>query len=309
MPRKRKLSAHLARLNALREKGSSDVGPPPAGSRDDGSETDGSQTVLTDDDSYWPREDEIETADLADNDLHGLALKWVPDSRRKRKAPHIGVSRWTTWRRQSAIEKRAKSMAGNKNLFEFWKAQRPSDQTMPVVEAQQQSMDREDQQDVHRRKALQILEDTFHIDAPNRSFEQALKTTSKCDFLRLICVHRYLKAIQNEQPAVRSSEEVASGVYPEMNKERRGRNIRIWADFFMEHHRLPDINQGCHVKIRSIIFTSKMNRISRKYYDPDKSQIKYISDIVCEDNYNYAECDFLKELVGGNYYKFSEESN
>ena len=103
-------------------------------------------------------------------------------------------------------------------------------------------MAREDQQDVRRHKALQILQDNFHIDVPNRWFEEAMKTTFQCDFLRLICIYRYLKALQNGMPAVKSSEDVAIGVYPETNKERRGRNIRIWAAFFLEQHRLPDMD-------------------------------------------------------------------
>ena len=162
-------------------------------------------------------------------------------------------------------------MAGNKTLFDFWNVQRPSDQQTAVIEAREQPMAREDQQDVRRHKALQILQDTFHIDVPNRSFERALKTTSKCDFLRLICIYRYLKALQNGMPAVKSSEDVAIGVYPETNKERRGRNIRIWAAFFLEQHRLPDINQGCHVKIQSIISYETTQNICRQWLRSQRS--------------------------------------
>ena len=162
MPRKRKQAAHLTRLNILRKKASDVVPPSPACSLSSGSDADESQAVLTDDDSYWPREEEIEIVDLADSDLRSLVLKWVPEARPNGKAPHIGVSRWTTWRHQSEIEKRAKSMAGNKTLFEFWNIQRPSDKQIAVAESPTQPIACEDQQDVRRRKALEILQDTFH---------------------------------------------------------------------------------------------------------------------------------------------------
>src|SRR4051812_22737953 len=114
MPRKRKLHAQLAHYNELRKKAASTAQQPSsAGCPSAGSETDEGEAALSDEDIYWPNEDEIEIVNLADDDLHGLVLKWVSDARPKGKAPHIGVSRWTTWRRQSEIEKRAKSMAGN----------------------------------------------------------------------------------------------------------------------------------------------------------------------------------------------------
>jgi hypothetical protein len=49
-------------------------------------------------------------------------------------------------------------------------------------------------------------------------------------------------------PAIKSSKDIAKAIYPEFNREHRGRNIRIWADFFLQEHRPPDINQGCHIK-------------------------------------------------------------
>jgi hypothetical protein len=56
-----------------------------------------------------------------------------------------------------------------------------------------------------------------------------------------------------------------------MNKERRGRNIRIWADFFLENHRLPDINQGRHVKVQSIISDETTQNICRQWLRSQKS--------------------------------------
>src|SRR5690349_20161984 len=97
MPRKRRLNAHLAKFNAVRKKASSAV----TEQHRITSDTDESQQVHSDDDSYWPSEDEIEIVNLADDDVQALILKWVPDARPKGKSPHIGVSRWTTWRRQS----------------------------------------------------------------------------------------------------------------------------------------------------------------------------------------------------------------
>jgi hypothetical protein len=96
-------------------------------------------------------------------------------------------------------------------------------------------------------EALEILQNSFYVDAPNRQFERILKTTTKSDFMRLICVFRYLKAMQKKQPLIKSSEEMANCLYPEMNKERTGRNIRIWAQYFLENHRLPEIHQGRNI--------------------------------------------------------------
>ena len=229
-----------------------------------------SQEILSDDDDYWPSEKEI--LDLGVDEVESLIFKWVPDARPAGKAPHIGVSRWTTWRRQSEMVKRANSMAGSKTLFDHWNIQHQSVPDLivdPVVETQSEShaLHRDNQ----LARALQVLKDSFHIDAPNRSFERALKETSKCDFLRLICVYRYLKAMQTKLPLVETSEDIASCLYPGMNKERRGRNIRIWSGFFLEFHRLPDINQGRHVKVKSIISDENTQNICRQWLRSQRS--------------------------------------
>ena len=79
---------------------------------------------------------------------------------------------------------------------------------------------------------LRVLRDSFRIDAPNQSFEKALKETTKSDLMRLIFVYRFLNAMHKKQPDVKASEDIAKEIYPEMNHERRGRNIRIWSGFF-----------------------------------------------------------------------------
>ena len=81
-------------------------------------------------------------------------------------------------------------------------------------------------------RALDILEDSFHVDAPNRSFESALKNTSKNDFLRLICIYRYLKMLQKKLPQVRSSEEIALSIYPNMTKKEEGEISEFGLHFF-----------------------------------------------------------------------------
>ena len=207
---------------------------------------------------YWPAEDDDQTL-IDTQEAERFLLKWVPEAESKIRKPHIGVSRWTSWRRKREMETRAKQMSGSKNLFDLWNIDRE-------VRASSQEAESEiDQARDHVAQALRVLRDSFRIDAPNRSFEKALKETTKSDFMRLICVYRFLNAMQKKQPAVKASEDIAKAIYPEMNHERRGRNIRIWSGLFLKEHRLPAINQGCHTKKKSLISDENAQEICRTW--------------------------------------------
>ena len=81
--------------------------------------------------------------------------------------------------------------------------------------------------------------------------------------------------MQTKLPLVETSEDIASCSYPGMNKGRRGRNIYIWSGFFLEFHRLPDTNQGRHVKVKSIISDENTQNIFVSGFDP-KDAMQYL---------------------------------
>jgi len=165
---------------------------------------------------------------ILDDELNSLKLKWVPGAKPKARMPHIGSSRWTKQRRNAETEKRKKIMSGSKTLFDLWNIDRSTSQdSLTQQEGSDPSV-----LDNPVFRALDILEDSFHVDAPNRSFESALKNTSKNDFLRLICIYRYLKMLQKKLPQVRSSEEIALSIYPNMTKKEEGEISEFGLHFF-----------------------------------------------------------------------------
>ena len=72
---------------------------------------------------YWPAEDDDQTL-IDTQEAERFLLKWVPEAESKIRKPHIGVSRWTSWRRKREMETRAKQMSGSKNLFDLWNIDR-----------------------------------------------------------------------------------------------------------------------------------------------------------------------------------------
>lgn len=273
MPRKRKQQAHLDRLNAQKSRRPQ--------TPNDFEQVDGPvmvpvllSPVVADSDSegsdnevYWPVEDDWDAHPLGDAEKESLVLKWIPEAKPTGRKPHTGVSRWTTWRWQSEMSKRAVSMAGSKSLFELWNIEPKS----AITETPNDPAPKNESRTNMLYKSLQILQTSFHIDAPNRQFERALKDTTKSDFVRLICVYRYIKAMEKNEPVIKSSEEIASCLYPEMNKERRGRNIRIWSEYFLKHNHLPEIYQGKNIKMKSIIADVNTQNICRQWLRSQRS--------------------------------------
>ena len=72
--------------------------------------------------------------------------------------------------------------------------------------------------------------------------------------MRLIYFYLFLRATNVKLPAVKTSEDVAKFIFLRtefLNGEAE--RIRLWADCFLMHHRLSDINQGCNIKNKSLI--------------------------------------------------------
>ena len=214
---------------------------------------------------YWPAaDDEQKLIDTQESER--FLLNWVPEAESKIRKPHIGVSRWTSWRRKREMETRAKQMNVSNNLFDLWNMDRE-------VRASSQELEKEAESEIdqarhHVAQALRVLRDYFRIDAPNRCFEKALKETTKIDFMRCICVCCFLSnAMQKKQPAVTASADIAKAFFPEMNHERRGRKNRICSGLFLQEHRLPDINQGFQTKKSLSLRTRKRKRAAEHGFE------------------------------------------
>lgn len=266
MPKKRKLLAHLDRMNAERARTKVVL----AGGEDlqiralSSSESD-------DEIPYWPDEDHDDNVPLEDTEKDALLLKWVPGANVKARKPHLGVSRFTQWRRKSEIEKRAKSMAGNVTLFQLWNQDQNVQKSDAPDNSQSSCEEEQTSSECGISKALDVLQRTFHIEASNRRREQSLKTITKADFVRMLCVHRYLQALQKKQPMLSSSQEIAASFYPTKNQEWTARQIRVWSETFLKKHCLPQINQGRHIKLKSIISDENTQSICRQWLRSQKA--------------------------------------
>lgn len=223
---------------------------------------------------FWPPEDEEDEDNmpLQESEKKSFILKWVPNAQLKAKRPYLGVSRFTTWRRKSEMEKRAKSMTGQKTLFDHWNID-PDTQNVDDGEPEENHSSSEKgsgSSDSRIVLALSVLAKTFQIDTSNRQREHSLRSTSKSDFLRLLCVHRFFEALQHGQPHLRASQEIASAFYSSKNREWTGRQIRIWSEAFLETHSLPKKNQGRHIKIKSIIADENTQSVCRQWLRSQK---------------------------------------
>lgn len=276
MPKKRKLLIHLDGMNAERasRKKSSialDLAEAKSSTLSENDDDDDDDEI-----PFWPPEDEQDEDNnmpLEESERKALILKWVPNAQSKSKRPHLGVSRFTVWRRKSEMEKREKSMKGQKTLFDHWNIDADArnvdnGEAEPIQSASEKESESDDSRIV---LALSVLEKKFKIDASNKQREHSLKSTSKSDFLRLLCVHRFLEALKQDQPYLRASQEIASAFYPSRNREWTGRQIRIWSESFLETHSLPEKNQGRHIKTNSIIADENTQSVCRQWLRSQKA--------------------------------------
>ena len=220
---------------------------------------------------FWPEEDDDNHEQLEEAEMESLVLRWVPEARIRARKPHLGVSRFTKWRRKSEMEKRARAMAGNKTLFDFWNIDpevRKDNNQEP--ENNLDFSDDEESSDAEMLKALELIEGKLKIHESNRHRESLMKSITKTDFLRLLSVHRYLKSLLDGEPRVSSSQEVAASFYPSRKREWTARQIRIWTEIFLITHSLPEKNQGRHVKIKSIISDENTQAFCRQWLRSQK---------------------------------------
>ena len=102
-------------------------------------------------------------------------------------------------------------------------------------------------------KALELLR-PMTTQVCNQRVENRMRDISKYDFVRLMAVKRYLYRIQsNQESHVCASNQIASELYPDSNTEWKARSIRKWASYFLMHQSLPELNQGKHQKVSSLI--------------------------------------------------------
>ena len=242
-----------------------------------GSQDSNSSDESDNDIPYWPEEDDEDEHPLEEEEKDLLVLKWVPNAKLRVRKPHLGTSRFATWRRKSEQEKRARSMAGNKTLFEFWNQSRNAEDIQEpeeeVLDSRSEERENQESDESRIRAALDILENSMQIEASNRAIERALRVTSKRDFLRLLCVHRFLKALLEKKPRIETSEQIATSFFPSKARQWTGRQIRIWSEQFLSEHRLPEKNQGSHIKIKSLISDENTQSICLQFLRSQKAHM------------------------------------
>ena len=157
-------------------------------------------------------------------------------------------------------------MGDNRKIYHWFRqvenSERPS-QTNPSTIACSQA-DGDAQQLLSIDEAIERLNGTILV-TPNTIAERRSGDITKWNFIRLLSVRRYLNCLKMEQPKQKSSEDIAALLFPGRNVYYFGKQIRKWAQHYMQYGNLPDHSQGKFVKTRSLIHDEDVQNILRTF--------------------------------------------
>lgn len=186
--------------------------------------------------------------------LHDI-LKWVDGAKPKTRAPHFGTSRATQFRKKAHFTNLADSAKGTESIRKYFCADSGDNSATVHADDASNSVTDLRVKSVQEmiREAVEEISKLTRLCA-NEAQDKRLKSMSKFDFVRMIAVERYLQALLTEKNAkVRSSLLIASQLFAKCNQAWKAKSIRMWADFYLIHKRLPPSNQGRHQKVSSLI--------------------------------------------------------
>ena len=83
---------------------------------------------------------------------------------------------------------------------------------------------------------------------PNVLADKKSQSTKKWNFIKKLAVRHFLQSLQNNEPKIFSSENIAYLLFPDRNSVHYGRLIRHCAQYFVHKGMLPEHNQGKFVK-------------------------------------------------------------
>ena len=203
--------------------------------------------------------DEVDENECIHKDWQSL-ISWVEGSKPKGRTAYSGQSRATEFRKKAAYNILKASAEGTRPIQSYFVAKSSlSVEVSTQSSAETAVMPPTLIPELSARPLKKILQDAIdHISrftnlSAGRIHEKRAAEYSKFDFVRLIAVERYLKAIfADPRSKCRSSLFIASQLF-EKGTEWKALTIRTWADHYIVHHSLPQSQRGRHQKVRSTI--------------------------------------------------------
>lgn len=188
-----------------------------------------------------------EIDDVAVSTISAKFLTWKEGAGSHLRSVYSGDSRTTKWRKQNLEKNKILSSVTSRKITDFFKIQNSTD-CQPSVPADTERIS----DAISIDDGLTILR-TFTTLTVNRTHERTLSNISKYDFLRYLALEQYFTLLRSPMSMVKASEIVSARLYPNKGQNNHSRTIRRWAEYFLNHKKLPVHQQGCHIKTRSLI--------------------------------------------------------
>ena len=211
-------------------------------------------------------DDEFEKAEAT-------VLKWKNGAKLKRPAVYCGESRWTKWRHGKKRAERAASVADCRQITDFFSPQTQEfgvSEVDPAQDIPSDDMSDDNFDNVRSRSAVCSIDEALAIISPfasvsvNRIHERHFSNLTKYDYVRYMSLERYFQLVKTGVGKMNASADVAS-LFPTKSIRYQARNIRRWAQYFLETSRLPDHRQGKHIKTKSLIYDEDVSSRCRRY--------------------------------------------
>lgn len=227
--------------------------------------------------SYW-LESDIDVDEGVVDHAESMFLKWKDGAKLKRPAVYSGDSRWSKWRRGKKRAEMIASVVDCHKITDFFNQKSSEDQTSQTEITEIISSDDDCSEDLNCGRDISnfcSLDEAIEITsqyasvAVNRTHEQRLRNLSKYDYVRYMSLHRYFFLVKSGMHKMTASS-IASALFPARSVPYQSRNVRKWAQFFLEHRSLPHHRQGKHIKADSLIYEEDVASHCRRFL---KSQV------------------------------------
>lgn len=189
-------------------------------------------------------------------------LQWKNGAGSQLRKAHNGTGRSTFFARQAEKRRMVESMSGCKNLLHYFSSKSaivepPNEVDCEAVEGDQNLLCSVSDPDVPKRSIEEAIEKLRKIvQIRDNSRLEKRRGSSQFDFIRHVCILRYLEKIeQNPRSRIKSSIEVAAIVFSKDDGRRshKSNSIIAWGDEFVRSHELMSLRQGKHQKKESLI--------------------------------------------------------
>ena len=203
--------------------------------------------------------------DIEDNDLNAISgkpwLEWKDNAGLHIRKPYNGYGRSSKYAKQAEKRRRVASAAGCRSIQSYFE---PSvaisaPNVAPVVELEVLPDDDVNEPDSENGFSDKALDDAINklnviVQLRNNALIEKRSKTSKFDFIRHLCILRFLKMIkESPRTRIKSSIHVAQIMFGDSRSVSKARSIRKWSYEYVKSHRLMLATQGKHKKSESLI--------------------------------------------------------